>query len=228
MESNDQQMNIISDCNESTSNDNQDENTGELFSNFMKRIMIIKTYYFDFHIVDEQDLNDINLVAVYEKLILSNTIVMSKSDICVKLKHVIKVSKLRDKIISTLVDDKLLIEGNWFAVKRANGNISFMPGYLKAFPKDDIQDQQDFVRSLTKYGIHYHDFEQSLKKKKTDLYPRTLTASDIKYNNKWLFSMELADIIEKNSFLHERIILDPSVVIRETNGKNYFNLLHKF
>jgi hypothetical protein len=41
-----------------------------------------------------------------------------------------------------------------------------MPGYLKAFPKDDMQDQQDFARSLTKYGIHYHDFEQSFKKKK--------------------------------------------------------------
>ncbi len=40
--------------------------------------------------------------------------------------------------------------------------------------------------------------------------------------------MELADIIEKNSFLHERITLDPSVLIRETNGKNYFNPLHEF
>jgi hypothetical protein len=47
----------------------------------MKRI-IIKTYYFDFHIVDQQNINDTNLANVYEKLILSNSIVMSKSEIC--------------------------------------------------------------------------------------------------------------------------------------------------
>jgi hypothetical protein len=74
--------------------------------------------------------------------------------------------RVTDKILSTLVNDKLLIEGNWFAVKRADGSISLMPGYLKTFPTNDIQDQQDFARLLTKYGIHYHDFEQSFKTKK--------------------------------------------------------------
>jgi len=109
---------------------------------------------------------------------------MSKSEICIKLKHVTEISKIRDNIISTLVDDKLLLEGNWFAVKRTNGNITLMPGYLKAFPKDDTQGVDDFSRCLAKYGIHYFDFQQSFKKKKSDPFPRTLTISDIKYNDK--------------------------------------------
>lgn len=179
-------------------------------------------------IVDQEDVNETNMTEIYEKLILSNSIVMSKSEICIKLKHTTKISKLRDNIISTLVNDKLLIEGKWFAIKRANGNISLMPGYLKTFPKDDIRNQQDFSRLLTKYGIHYHDFEQSFKRKKTDSFPRTLDVSDIKYNSKWLFSVELADIIMNNSFLRERISVDPSAIIQETNGKNYINLLWKF
>lgn len=149
---------------------------------------------------------------------------MSKSEICIKLKHVAKISKLRDNIISTLVNDKLLIEGNWFATKRANGNVSLMSGYLKTFPKDDIQDQQDFARSLTKYGIHYHEFEQSFKRKKNDSFPRILDAYDVKFNNKWLFSTELANTIEKNSFLRERISIDPSAIIQESNGKIHINL----
>lgn len=143
---------------------------------------------------------------------------MSKSDICVKLKHVIKTSKSRENIISTLLNDKLLIKGNWFAIKKVNGDVNLMPGYLKAFPKDSVQDQQDFARLLTKYGIHFNEFEQSFKKKKTDMFPRTLTATDIK-RNKWLFSTELVDVIQKHNFLQKRVVLDPLAVIEQTNSK---------
>ena len=178
------------------------------------------TYYFVFYIAEQQNINDENLLKVYKKLILSKSIVMSKSDICNKLKHVTQISKLRDGIITNLVNEGLLIAGNWFAVKRVNGTRSLMPGYLKAFPKDAIEDQQEFARLLTKYGIHYHDFEQSFKKKNNDSFPRTLAASDVKYNDSWLFSAELADIIEKHRFLRERIVLDRSALILETDGKN--------
>lgn len=155
---------------------------------------------------------------------LTNSVVMSRSDICTKLKHVSKISTLRDDIISTLVKEHLLIEGNWFASKRANGNISLMPGYLKTFPKNDIQDQQNFARLLTKYQIHYDEYEQSFKRNNNDSFPRTLDASDIKQNKKWLFSTELTDVIEKNNFLRERILLDPSAIIQGTNGKKSINL----
>ena len=179
-------------------------------------------YYFVFHTDVQQDVNDEQLAEVCEKLILHKSMVMSKTEICGKLKHITDISKSRDNIISALVKEGLLIEGNWFAVKGVNGNVRLKPGYLKAFPKDTAKDQQEFARLLAKYGIHFHDFEQSFKKEKNDLFPRTITASDIKYNDSWLFSTELFDVIEKNTFLRERVVLDPSAYIRESNGKNYF------
>jgi hypothetical protein len=71
--------------------------------------MVIKIDYFVFvfvffYIVDQQDVNDTNLAEVYEKLILNNSIVMSKSEICIKLKHVTKISTLRDKISAPTVE----------------------------------------------------------------------------------------------------------------------------
>lgn len=159
---------------------------------------------------------------------LTNSVVMSKSDICSKLKHVSNISTLRDEIISTLVKDELLIEGNWFASKRANGNISLMFGYLKTFPKNDMQDQQDFARLLTKYKIHYDEYEQSFKKNSSDSFPRILNASDIPHNKKWLFSTELVEVIDKNQFLRERISLHPSAILSTTTGKININQFYPF
>lgn len=166
----------------------------------------------DNQIVDE------DLQEAYQKIILNDAIVMSQSDICNKLKHIKDISKSRDNIISKLVTDELLIKGNWFATKKVNGNINLVPGFLKAFPKNNPQDQLDFARLLAKYQIHYNDYEESFKKNKIDIFPRTLTATDVKHKT-WLFSYVLADYIEKNNFLHERIVLDPSAVIQENNGK---------
>lgn len=143
---------------------------------------------------------------------------MSKSEICIKLKHVINKSKLRENIISTLLVDKLIIKGNFFTIRRADGDINTMPGYLKAFPTNNLQDQKEFARLLAKYSIHFDEYEESFKMRKTDVFPRTLTLSDIKHSS-WLFSFELADIIKKNKFLQERILLDPSAVIVRTDGK---------
>ncbi|CAF3133389.1 unnamed protein product [Rotaria sp. Silwood2] len=108
------------------------------------------------------------------------------------------------------------IIGNWFATKNVNCNNNLLPGFLKAFPKNNPQDQLDFARLLAKYKIHYNDYEESFKKNKIDTFPRTLTAADVKHKT-WLFSYVLADYVEKNNFLHERIVLDPSAIIQENN-----------
>ncbi|CAF1920528.1 unnamed protein product [Rotaria magnacalcarata] len=142
---------------------------------------------------------------------------MSRSDICKKLKHIKNISKSRDNIISKLVTDELLIKGNWFATKEANCNINLRPGFLKAFPKNNPQNQLDFSRLLAKYKIHYNDYEESFKKNKIDTFPRTLTVADVKHKT-WLFSYVLADYIEKNNFLHERIVLNPSAIIQKNNA----------
>ncbi|CAF2864051.1 unnamed protein product [Rotaria sp. Silwood2] len=115
-----------------------------------------------------------------------------------------------------IVIDELLIKDNWFATKTGNCNMNLLPGFLKAFPKNNPQDQLDFARLLAKYKIHYNDYEESFKKNKIDTFPRTLTAADVKHKT-WLFSYVLADYVEKNNFLHERIVLDPSAIIQENN-----------
>ncbi|CAF2060486.1 unnamed protein product [Rotaria magnacalcarata] len=162
---------------------------------------------------DSENINERDRTEIYAKLILSNSIVMSKSEICIKLKHVSKISTIRNKIISDLTNDKLLIEGNWFVVKKVNGGIGLMKGYLKAFPKTNAPAQSEFANLLSKYNIHLDGFEKSFKKKKTDKFPRILTDSDIKHNS-YLYSSELADIIQNNDFLCERVVLDPSAVIQ--------------
>ncbi|CAF1672952.1 unnamed protein product, partial [Adineta ricciae] len=118
---------------------------------------------------------------------------------------------------NTAVTDKLLIKGDWFGSKKVNGNIELLSGYLKAFPKNEAHDQIDFARLLAKYNVHYSDYEQSFKKNKTDTFPRTLTAADVKHKT-WLFSNVFVDFIEKNSFLSERIVLDPSAIAQENNS----------
>ncbi|CAF4271867.1 unnamed protein product [Rotaria magnacalcarata] len=164
---------------------------------------------------DSENINERDRTEIYAKLILSNSIVMSKSEICIKLKHVSKISTIRNKIISDLTNNKLLIEGNWFVMKKVNGGIGLMKGYLKAFPKTNAPAQSEFANLLSKYNIHLDDFEKSFKKKKTDKFPRILTDSDIKHNS-YLYSSELADIIQNNDFLCERVVLDPSVVIQQS------------
>ncbi|CAF5187075.1 unnamed protein product, partial [Rotaria magnacalcarata] len=163
---------------------------------------------------DSENINERDLTEIYAKLILSNSIVMSKSEICIKLKHVSKISKIRNKIISDLTNDKLLIEGNWFAIKKVNGGIGLMKDYLKAFPKTNAPAQSEFANLLSNYN-NFDDFEKSFKKKKTDKFPRILTDSDIKHNS-YLYSSELVDIIQNNDFLCEPVVLDPSVVIQQS------------
>ncbi|CAF1521887.1 unnamed protein product [Adineta steineri] len=141
---------------------------------------------------------------------------MSQSDICNKLKHIKNITKLRNNIISQLVTDELLIKGNWFATKKVTGSISLLPGFLKAFPKNDTQHQLHFARLLAKYNIHYDDYEESFKKNNTDNFPRILTAADVKHKT-WLYSTVLADYIEENNFLNERITLNSSSIIQENN-----------
>ncbi|CAF4062246.1 unnamed protein product, partial [Rotaria sordida] len=54
----------------------------------------------------------------------------------------------RTECNTTIVTDGLLIKGNWFAMKKVNGSIDLLPGFLKAFPKNNPQDQLDFARLL--------------------------------------------------------------------------------
>lgn len=70
-----------------------------------------------------------------------------------------------------------------------------------------------FARLLTKYKIHYDDFEQSFKKNHTDLFSRIFTLSDIKYNHTWCFAIKLFHVIDSNRFLRERITLESSAFI---------------
>lgn len=185
--------------------------TSESLAFLFNKLFII--FLGDNQVVDEEE----DLQEAYQKIILNDAIVMSRSDICSKLKHIKNIKKSRDKIISKLVTDELLIKNNWFATKKVNGSIDLLPGYLKAFPKNNPQDQLDFARVLAKYKIHYNDYEESFKKNKTDTFPRTLTAADVKHKT-WLFSNVLIDFIGKNNFLNERIVLDPSAIIQENNS----------
>ncbi|CAF1534404.1 unnamed protein product [Adineta ricciae] len=166
--------------------------------------------------LSDNQIIDEDLQEAYQKIILNDAVVMSRSDICNKLKHTKNISKLRDNIISQLVNDELLFKGDWFASKKVNGDIELVPGFLKAFPKTNLQNQLDFARLLAKYKIHYNDYEESFKKNKNDVFPRTLTVADVKHKT-WLFSNVLSIYIQKNDFLNERIVLDPSAIIQENN-----------
>ncbi|CAF1225115.1 unnamed protein product [Rotaria sordida] len=166
---------------------------------------------------DDSQITDKDLQEAYQKIILNDVIIMSQSDICNKLKHIKNISKSRDNIISKLVTDKLLIKGNWFASKKVNGNIDLLPGFLKAFPKNNLQDQLDFARLLAKYNVHFDQYEGSFKKNNIDTFPRTLIAADVKHKT-WLYSNVLSDYIRKNDFLNERILLDPSAIAQENNS----------
>ncbi|CAF0973081.1 unnamed protein product [Adineta ricciae] len=161
--------------------------------------------------VDDEDLQE-----AYQKIILSDTIVMSRSDVCSKLKHIRNINKSREHILTNLVTDGLLVKANWFASKKADGTVELLPGFLKTLPRKNPQDQLDFARTLAKYKMHYNDYEESFKKNKTDVFPRMLTAADVKHKT-WLFSSVLVDFIGKNDFLNERVTLDPSAVMQENN-----------
>ena len=65
--------------------------------------------------IEQEDVNDKILAQAYEKLILSHFIVISTSEICIKLKHIMQ--------IATLMNDKLSIESDLFVVGKVNENI---------------------------------------------------------------------------------------------------------
>ncbi|CAF1480268.1 unnamed protein product, partial [Adineta steineri] len=133
--------------------------------------------------------NDKILSQIYKKLILSDAIVMSKSDVYAKLKHVPTSPRIREQAINNLVKDKLLVVGDWFSSKNTKG-IIYSTGYLKGYPENDAQNQIQFANTLAKYAIDFFDFEQSFRKDEVVGIPRTLGASDIK-QSKWLYSQAL-------------------------------------
>ncbi|CAF4574724.1 unnamed protein product [Rotaria socialis] len=154
------------------------------------------------------------LSQIYNKLILSDSIVMSKTDICIRLKHVSTSTRIRDQAINDLVNDKLLVIGDWFSIKNIKGVVNFT-GYLKGFPENNVRSQMEFASTLAKYSIDFIEFENSFRKDKVVL-PRTLDASDIK-QSKWLYSQALMDTVLCNNFLKERVIIDPSAVLHLAN-----------
>jgi hypothetical protein len=163
-------------------------------------------------------INDEKILSqIHKKLILSDSIVMSKTDLCVRLKHVSASTQIRDRAFNNLVNDKLLVIGDWFSSKSIKGIVNFT-GYLKGFPENDFQSQMEFAGKLAKYGLDYIDFEKSFRKDKVGALPRTLDTSDIK-QSKWLYSQALMDKILSNNFLKERLVIDPSAVIHSSNSK---------
>ena len=156
-----------------------------------------------------------------KKLVLTNTVVFSSSDISTKLKHISDISTNRDQIVSKLIGDKLLIPGEWFGTTKANGDVTLMVSYLKAYPNNGVTEQKDFADLLASYNIDYEKYEESFKKQKNENFPRVLTISDIK-NKSWLYSNVLEKVIQDNTFLFRRIKLDPSTVVKQSNGNKYF------
>ncbi|CAF1431870.1 unnamed protein product [Rotaria sordida] len=157
---------------------------------------------------------------IYRKLILSDSIVMSKADICVRLKHMSISKQIRNQAINNLVNDKLLVTGDWFSLKNIKSIVNFT-GYLKGFPKNDVLSQMEFAGKLAKYAIDFIDFEQSFRKDKVGALPRTLDTSDIK-QSKWLYSQTLMDTILSYNFLKERLVIDPSAVIYSSNNESQY------
>lgn len=150
---------------------------------------------------------------------------MSKTDISGKLKHMSVPVRLREQAIKDLVNDKLLVIGDWFSLRSIKGILN-VTGYLKGYPENDAQGQIKFASALSKYSINFIDYEQSLKKDKVGTFPRTLDASDIK-QSAWLYSQILSDTILSNNFLKERLLIDPSAIIQQSNSKRNFNLMLK-
>ena len=142
---------------------------------------------------------------------------MSKTDIILKLKHIPVSTKLRQQAINDLVNDKLLILGDWFCSNNIKRIVKF-PGYLKGFPENDAQGHVKFAGTLAKYSIDFIDYEQSFKKNKFDVFPRTLQAFDIRHK-KWLYSQSLMETIASNEFLKARLLVDPSVVCPSDSKK---------
>jgi hypothetical protein len=118
---------------------------------------------------------------------------------------------MREQAIQDLVNDKLLVVGDWFNLKSTKGVVN-VTGYLKGYPENNAQSQIEFTSALSKYSINFIDYEQSFKKGKVGTFPHTLGASDIKQST-WLYSQLLFDMILSNNFLKERLIIDPPAVI---------------
>lgn len=154
---------------------------------------------------------------IYRKLILSDSVVLSRSTISIKLKHMAKMAKLRDEAVANLVADQLLVKGNWFASGSVKGKITLEIGYLKGHPGNNAEAKSRFAELLASYGIDYSDFERSFTKSKTGNTPRILDMTDIKQTS-WLYSSRLADIIQNNDFLRKRVKLDPMAVRQESGG----------
>lgn len=147
---------------------------------------------------------------------------MSKTDICVKLKYLPVSTRILDQEIKHLVNDKLLVIGDWFSIENIKGVVNFS-GYLKGYPGNDAVSQIEFASMLAKYSIDFIDYEESFKKDKVGSLPRTLGISDIKHS-KWLYSQFLMDTILSNNFLKQRLLLGPSAVVLSSGGKKNFNL----
>lgn len=196
----------------------------------MKKMILIVSYFISsffksifknspsFFKLASTDISQEKLSRIYHKLILSDAIVMSKSDICVKLKHICNSAKVQDKVITDLVNDRLLVMGKWFSLKNINGIVDYA-GYLKGFPGNDTQAQIEFATVLAKYAIDYVDFEKSFKKNKVDDFPRKIDVTDIK-KSKWLFSQALRETILANNFLKQRLVIDSSAFIQSSNSKS--------
>ena len=142
---------------------------------------------------------------------------MSKTDIMLKLKRIPVSTKLRQQAINDLVNDRLLVLGDWFCSSNIKRIVKF-PGYLKGFPKNDAQGHMKFAGTLAKYSIDFIDYEQSFKKNKFDVFPHTLQAFDIRHK-KWLYSQSLMETIASNEFLEARLLVDPSVVCPSDSKK---------
>ena len=162
----------------------------------------------------EEYLDAKNRSQIYSKLILTDCIVLSKSDVAVTLKHMTKMAKLRDQAVA----DQLLVKGDWFASKSVKGNITLQTGYLKAHPGNSTQARSDFANLLASYAVNFDDFERSFAKDKIGIIPRTLGMTDITRTS-WLYSKQLEDAISKNDFLCKRVNLDPSTVMVDFLGK---------
>lgn len=124
---------------------------------------------------------------------------------------------MREKVISDLIQDKLLIEGKWFNAKNINGVADFI-GYMKGYSGNDTKSQVEFAASLAKYAIDYTEFEKSFKRNKVGDFPRTLDLSDIN-QSRWLFSQALQETILSNNFLKERLVIHPSALMQSSNSK---------
>lgn len=148
---------------------------------------------------------------------------MTQTDITRKLSNRYSLRGLREKAITHLLHDRLMITGPWFASSTSNGSVTFHQGFLKGFPDDNAQDKSRFAALLAVYGIDheaYHlsfnDGEQFLVNDDTFL-PRELTIQDIS-SKSWSFSTTLVERISASSYLKSRIEIDPAAVCQGNNA----------